>query len=113
MLHFLTLFVQSVFAGLLIGGHPEGLRLHNFTARVLVPLAAFQAGFAFTVRAKGGCPAWVAAASIGILLAEIAEFAAGHSHNVALHVPLGVAIFGGVVRQFLWAVAQSSTAHEQ
>jgi hypothetical protein len=65
---------------------------------------------AIALRVKAGCPVWVPVASGGLLAAEIVEFAAGHFHNVALHVPLGVAIFGGVLRQLFWATREATDA---
>jgi hypothetical protein len=44
--------------------------------------------------------------SVGILGAEVLEFALGHLHHVAIHVPLGLAIFGGAIRQMIWVIQQ-------
>ena len=44
--------------------------------------------------------------SVGVLGAEVLEFALSHLHHVAIHVPLGLAIFGGAIRQMLWALQQ-------
>ncbi len=44
------------------------------------------------------------------MTAEVAEFAAGHLHHVAIHVPLGFAIFGGAIRQLLWAIGSVAPA---
>jgi hypothetical protein len=106
LVHLLTLLIQASFAGIMIGGDHRGLILHEFTARALVLLALFQMVLAITLRVKARCPAWVPIASGGILAAEVIEFAAGHFHYVALHVPLGVAILGGVVCQLLWAARE-------
>jgi hypothetical protein len=102
--HALLLLTQALFAGILIGGNGRGLVLHEFAARILVPLAFVQTLAAIATRLRGACPRWVPVASAGLLAAEIVEFAAGHLHHAALHVPLGMAIFGGVLRQVFWAM---------
>jgi hypothetical protein len=108
LVHLLTLLIQASFAGMLIGGDRHGAILHEFTAKILVPEAFIQMVLAITLGMKGGAPAWLPIASVGILAAEVIEFSAGHFHYVVLHVPLGVAIFGGVLRQLLWATREST-----
>jgi hypothetical protein len=44
--------------------------------------------------------------SVGVLGAEVLEFGLGYLHHVAIHVPLGLAIFGGAIRQTLWVLQQ-------
>lgn len=110
LVHVATLLIQASFAGIMIGGDHRGLILHELTARILVPLAFCQMLLAITLRVKARCPVWVPVASGGLLAAEVIEFATGHFHNAALHVPLGVAIFGGALRQLLWATREASEA---
>ncbi len=109
-LHVLTILIQAGFAGIMIGGDHRGVILHAFRARILVPLAFFQMLLAIALRVNARCPVWVPIASGGLLAAEVIEFSAGHFHNAALHVPLGVAIFGGALRQLLWATREANDA---
>ena len=60
------------------------------------------------LKVKGMCPAWLVLSNIGILLAEVVEAACGHFHILAVHVPLGLAIFGGITRQLYWAMREAS-----
>jgi hypothetical protein len=106
--HVLTLLVQATFAGMMIGGNHHAASLHEFTAKILVPLAFFQMVLAIALRVQARCPFWVLMASGVLLGAEVVEFSAGHFHNVALHVPLGVAIFGGALRQLLWSTGEAT-----
>jgi len=108
--HVLTVLVQAAFAGMLIGGNHQAANLHELTAKILVPLAFFQMVLAIALRVEACCPLWVPVASGALLAAEIVEFSAGHFHNVALHVPLGVAIFGGALRQLLWATREATVS---
>jgi len=108
----LLMLIQAAFAGRLLAGHLEAVHMHEFTAKVLVLLAAFLCLVALTLRAKAIVPPWVIIAAVLLVAAEIVEFAAGARHNVALHVPLGVAIFGGALRQLLWAVRDAERSGE-
>ena len=102
----LILLAQSAFAGAMLGGNVRAAHWHERTAQVLVLLALFQFLLTIAMRRKGQSPLWMTAASGVLLGAEVLEFAAGHLHYVALHVPLGVAIFGGALRQTFWAVRE-------
>jgi hypothetical protein len=96
--------VQAAFAGSLLAGSAEASRMHELTAKVLVLLAIFQCGAAIALRVKRDAPPSIVVTSVLLVLAEVLEFAAGHFHQVALHVPLGVGIFGGALRQLFWAI---------
>lgn len=107
-----TILVQATFAGMMIGGSRHAAPLHELTGKLLVLVCLGQMLLAVALRVKGRCPLWIPVAS-GVLAAEVLEFSAGHFHHVALHVPLGVAIFGGALRQLLCVVQgarQSETA---
>lgn len=106
--HVSTLLIQAAFAGMMIGGNHQAQNWHELTAKILVLLAFGQTLVAIALRVNARCPLWVPMASAGLLAAEIIEFSAGHFHHAALHVPLGVAIFGGALRQLLWATREAA-----
>ncbi|MCU1263471.1 MAG: hypothetical protein JWO80_6356 [Bryobacterales bacterium] len=106
ILNVLIMLIQAAFAGRMLGGDGQALKLHEATAKVLVLLACGQVLLAGALRVKARCPLWVPLAAGALLAAEVLEFAAGHFHNVALHVPLGVAIFGGALRQLFWSMRE-------
>ena len=93
------MLLQSVLAGRILAGNGRALMFHERTAKLLVIMAGVQLLVAIYMRLRTLCPLWVPLASAGLLLAEVIEFAAGDTHNVALHIPLGVAIFGGFLRR--------------
>ena len=62
----LLVFAQAVFAGLFLDGHAVAV----------------------------GRPGWMALAGLALLVAVIVQSAMGQSGQVAVHVPLGVAILG-------------------
>ena len=103
-----AMLLQSVFAGRLLGGDARSLLLHERTAKFLVLLAVAQLMLAVYLRMRSNFPHWIPLASAGLLLAEVIEFAAGDLHRLALHVPLGVAIFGGMLRQLMWSAGAAA-----
>jgi hypothetical protein len=108
----LTMLLQATFAGRMLGGDIQSASLHESAAKLLVVLACIQLALAIALKIKKRCPVWIPIASGGLLIAEVLEFAAGHVHNVALHVPLGMAIFGGMLRQLLWSMRDTSGGSE-
>jgi hypothetical protein len=99
---------QSALAGRMLGGDGRALVFHERTAKLLVIMGCVQLLLATYMRLGSLCPLWVRIASVGLLLAVLIEFAAGEMHNVALHIPLGVAIFGGFLRQLLWSAREAN-----
>jgi hypothetical protein len=69
-------------------------------------LTVVQLSLAAAMARRGKAPGWIVRASTGILAGEMIEAVCGHYHLFWLHVPLGVAIFGGFLRQLLWVVNQ-------
>ena len=112
LVNLLTMLVQAAFAGRMLGGDGLSASLHEFTAKILVLIGVAQLTLMLIAWRKRQAPFGVVLANVGILLAEILEFALGHFHQVAFHVPLGVAIFGGAVRQVLWAMSQKRVLAE-
>ncbi|HZA82846.1 MAG TPA: hypothetical protein VFC13_15475, partial [Actinomycetes bacterium] len=60
----------------------------------LIPLLALLAVVLAVVLWRSGGPGWIGLASLALLLAIIVQNAMGQSGQVAVHVPLGVAILG-------------------
>ena len=90
----LLVFAQAVFAGLFLDGNAAWRQWHAINGMLLLPLLALLAVvLAFVLRRSGG-PGWIALASLALLLAIIVQNAMGQSGQVAVHVPLGVAILG-------------------
>jgi hypothetical protein len=106
-LNLIAIFVQFTFAGLVLDGKTSAVGLHGFTGLLLVVLAITQTGLAIAMRSKGLCPAWLPLSNGGIIVVELIEAACGHFHVLPLHVPLALAIFGGVSRQMYWATREA------
>ncbi|MFC8142836.1 hypothetical protein ACFUKV_13970 [Streptomyces paradoxus] len=88
----LTLFFQSVTAGLLLTSS-HGYLLHDIGSKVMYAAAMLYVLAAFLAwRPGGGSPRPVVYAT-GFLLLASAQVALGVAHVPSLHVPLGVVMF--------------------
>jgi hypothetical protein len=92
--HAALVLAQAAFAGRFLGGDAAGLRLHERNAELIATLALAQLVLAVLVWRPGRGPAWPALASLALWLAEVAQISLGYGRVLAVHVPLGVAIFG-------------------
>jgi hypothetical protein len=112
IIHVAALLIQSSFAGFMIGGSDSAVNLHNWTGRLLVLLALVQLALVAVMKRRKLCPTGVLIATIGILVAEVLEVVLGYARIVEWHVPLGVAIFGGVLRQLFWVTREARLSSE-
>jgi hypothetical protein len=90
----LLVFAQAVFAGLFLDGNAAWRQWHAINGMLLIPLLALLAVVLAVVLWRSGGPGWMALAGLALLLAVIVQNAMGQSGQVAVHVPLGVAILG-------------------
>ena len=90
-------FVQAVFAGGFLSGRAGLLKAHGVNAGLLwlVSIAMIVASIAAWRR--GRSPGWVAAAAGALWVALEAQIASGESRQLWIHIPLGMALFGGTV----------------
>jgi hypothetical protein len=86
-------FAQAPLAGQFLSGNAAARLWHQGNAELIQLVALVQLVAAAVAWARGG-PAWPTAASGLLLLAVGAQVALGYTHQVAVHVPLGVAILG-------------------
>jgi hypothetical protein len=91
----LLVFAQAVFAGLFLDGNQAWRDWHAVNGMLLIPLLALlQVVLAVLLWRSGGGPAWIALAGLALLLAIVLQNAMGQTSQLAVHVPLGVAILG-------------------
>jgi hypothetical protein len=100
-LSMLSVLVQAVTAGQLMSGGAQGL--HGAGAFVVHVLGLLQLVAAVLVWRPGRGVGWLALASLGVLLLGFVQSALGGSGAVAVHVPLGMTIFGLSVWLVVWA----------
>jgi hypothetical protein len=103
---------QAAFAGRFLAGDAAGLRAHASNAGLIELVGLLQLGLAVVVWRPGRGPGWPALASLALLLAEGFQVGMGYEGRLAVHVPLGVAIFGLTVTVALgtWQLALPADA---
>jgi hypothetical protein len=89
-----SVLAQAILAGLFLDGDDAWRDWHATNAMVPPLLAVVQVVLAVLVWRPGRGPGWPAVASVGLLLAILLQIAMGEAGLLAVHVPLGVAIFG-------------------
>ena len=90
-----AVFAQAVLAGLFLDGGDAWRTWHATNGMLVLPLLALlQVVLAVLVWRRGRGPGWLTVASVGLLLALLVQNVMGMTSQVAVHVPLGVAIFG-------------------
>jgi cytochrome bd-type quinol oxidase subunit 2 len=90
----LLVFARAVFAGLFLDGNAAWRQWHAVNGMLLIPLLALLAVVLAVLLWRSGGPGWIALASLALLLAIVVQNAMGQTSQVAVHVPLGVAIPG-------------------
>jgi hypothetical protein len=90
----LLVFAQAIFAGLFLDGNAAWRQWHAVNGMLLIPLLALLAVVLTVLLWRSGGPGWIALASLALLLAIVVQNAMGQTSQVAVHVPLGVAILG-------------------
>jgi cytochrome bd-type quinol oxidase subunit 2 len=90
-----AVFAQAVLAGLFLDGGDAWRGWHATNGMLVLPLlAVVQVVLAFLVWRRGHGPVSLALASVGLLVALLVQSVLGMTSQVAVHIPLGVAIFG-------------------
>ncbi len=95
VVHALVALAQAAFAGGFLDGGPTALNLHQMTGTsVITTISLLQVIVAVACWRRGLQAAWFAVTSLVLFLAEMAQIGLGFTNRMALHVPLGTAIFG-------------------
>jgi hypothetical protein len=113
LIHLLAVLAQATLAGMFLSGNGAALSRHEVAARVLVGICLLQIAITVLLKVRGGCPGWVFISAIAILLAEVLETYSGYRGILAVHVPLALGIFGGIMRQLFWAVHRTRSANQR
>ncbi|WP_049567216.1 hypothetical protein [Nonomuraea sp. SBT364] len=96
-----AVLLQAVTAGQLMEG--AGRALHGAGAGAVHVLGLALLVTAVLVWRPGRGPIWPAAVSLAVLLLGMVQSMAGGSGAVAVHVPLGMALFGLSVWLLAWS----------
>jgi hypothetical protein len=99
--HALAICLQPVFAGVYLNGSPSGLRMHEPIGLALAFIGLAQLLLA-TIWWRAGDRWTVPVASLLILTGEVFQIAMGYSRQLAIHVPLGIALVATSVAFAVW-----------
>ncbi|MBG0826681.1 hypothetical protein HS041_02690 [Planomonospora sp. ID67723] len=111
VLQAVAFLVQAITAGLLLSS-PDGRMLHGISAVAAVLTGLLHLVAAILVwRPGGGRPGPIASAS-ALLVLTLVQMVLGMAHMKALHVPVGVVMFGVSVMRLtqVWPVRRSDVA---
>ncbi|MEV5986512.1 hypothetical protein AB0L85_16080 [Streptomyces sp. NPDC052051] len=101
----LAVLVQAVTAGSFLNGDDAMKDVHATGATAVLVLALIQLVLAVLLwRPKRG-PGWLPLAGLLLLVMTVAQAMVGGDHNLAVHVPLGMATFGVSIALVVWAWA--------
>ncbi|GAA1562999.1 MULTISPECIES: hypothetical protein [Kribbella] len=108
--HLVAVFGQPVFAGVYLSGDFDGLRMHATGANVATSIGYLQviAAVVVWVRLR---QVWPFMASLGLVVAETAQYVAGQDGALWLHIPLGVATIAAVAMMFVAIWRQPVVGH--
>ncbi|MFF0772983.1 hypothetical protein ACFYUK_29120 [Nonomuraea wenchangensis] len=110
--HLAGVLAQAALAGLFVTGDVDLLAWHRDNAGVTHGLLYLQLLAAVLLWRPGRGPLWPALASLGIVVAETVQVALGQWRVIALHFPLGMAVFGlsAVFTVWTWRFGRGSAA---
>lgn len=103
--------LQALSAGLFLSGYGSGVMLHRSGAIALQVVTAVQAVAAIVMWRRRRLPPWVAGASLGLFVVMFVQAGLGYRKLFWLHLPIGVGLFGGLMRQ-MNTLATAGTAAE-
>jgi succinate-acetate transporter protein len=91
--------LQALSAGFLMSGYVRALTVHALVAVALQFGALVQAVAAVLAWRRRRVPRWVAGVSIGLFVMVFLQTGLGYRRSYWLHVPIGVGIYGWLMRQ--------------
>jgi hypothetical protein len=99
----IAMFAQTVLAGMALSGSAMALTAHMFNGAATVLASAMQAGFAVLLWRSRQFPRGLLIASVALLAGQLSQIVSGRFHVFALHLPLGVGLFGVLTVLVFWA----------
>lgn len=101
-LHALLAVAQPVLAGSYLAGNFDMLGTHGLNGNLLLGMT-FLAGLASLGYILVRGPIWPLPALVLLWFVEGIQIGMGHTRNLAVHIPLGVAIVGIAVALAVWS----------
>jgi hypothetical protein len=99
--HAVAVCLQPVLAGSYLNGTSAAVRIHEPIGLAVAFLCLGQLLIA-TIYWRSGGRGWTVPLTLAILAAEAVQIAMGYSHNLVLHIPLGITLVGTTVAFAAW-----------
>ncbi|TDO49178.1 hypothetical protein EV643_106147 [Kribbella sp. VKM Ac-2527] len=109
--HAIAVGLQPVLAGVYLNGSSTANRIHEPLGNTIALLCITQLLVA-TIWWRTGGRLTAVLATAGILAAESVQIGMGYSRQLALHVPLGIAIVAATVALTLWMFGRTPRSTE-
>jgi hypothetical protein len=100
-----ALLPQALLAGLGLSGSEAARDAHMSLGGTILVVSAAQVIAALLLRRSVRISRWPVVASIGLSVADVVQMVAGRLQLFALHLPLGVALFGASIGLAIYAWA--------
>ena len=98
----LAVFLQPLLAGLALSGNLGALNAHMMLGGLALFISLVQVVLAFFL--GNDIQRTAIAASVGLFFGEGAQMASGRLHLFVFHLPIGAALFAGVMLSSLWVL---------
>ncbi|QNE18896.1 hypothetical protein F1D05_14495 [Kribbella qitaiheensis] len=99
--HAVAVCLQPVLAGSYLNGSGTAVRIHEPIGLSVAFLCLGQLLIA-TMWWRGGGRGRAVLLTAGILVAEVVQVSMGYTHNLVLHIPLGIALVGSTIAFAVW-----------
>ena len=103
--HAVAICLQPVFAGIYLNGSGAAMRMHEPIGLALAFTGLLQLLIA-TIWWRSGGRLLAPAATLLITLGEGFQVAMGYTRQLAIHIPLGIALVAGAVAFAVWTTHQ-------
>jgi signal transduction histidine kinase len=106
--HLLMVLAQPWLAGQFLTGDVDAIAVHGLVGSLLaaVGLVVIATTLIYVLGGRGKL--WVAPVAVALFLADGFQIGAGFARNLALHIPLGVAIIVASVLLAVWVWSPSA-----
>lgn len=104
-LHAVAICLQPILAGVYLNGSGPAMRLHEPIGLALTFLGLIQLLIA-TIWWRAGGPIFAPAATLLITLGEVLQVSMGYSRQLAIHIPLGIALVATAIAYAVWTARQ-------
>jgi hypothetical protein len=102
LVHAAVVVGQPFLAGRYLGGDVDSLAIHGLNGSLLPLLTMIQGAAALAYVWPGGGRVWPFLCTFTLFFAEGIQIGLGHTRDLAIHLPLGVAIVIGQVLLTVW-----------